>query len=74
MNTPQIGARIRRRRAELGMSLDTLAAKTNLNRTTLWRIETGQLKTPPRIPTVYAIAKALDLDPVELAEPERAVA
>lgn len=54
-----VGANLRARRAQLGMSLDELAAEAGVSRTLLGQIELG--RTEPSIGVVWRIATALGL-------------
>ncbi len=57
MNEENIGANIRRRREEVGLTLTELARRANLTKGALSKIETG--KGSPPISTVLRIAEAL---------------
>jgi transcriptional regulator with XRE-family HTH domain len=53
------GERIRARRKEIGMTVDTLAEKVGVNRTTIIRYENGFIEKMP-INTLVPIARALN--------------
>lgn len=52
-----LGERIQAARERKGLAADAFAEQVGINRTTLWRIETGKLN--PNVQTVKAIASAL---------------
>jgi transcriptional regulator with XRE-family HTH domain len=56
-----VGARIRARRKELGMSLDELAGRTDLTASFLSLIERN--RNNPSLDSLYRIAEALDVPP-----------
>lgn len=62
----QIGRRIKQRREALGMTQEELGAALHLNKSSIQRYESGQIKTI-KLPIVYAIAEKLDVDPLWLA-------
>ena len=54
-------------RENRGLSIETLAGKLDVDRTTAWRLETGRRRpTPGR---TAQIAKALDIEPADLWRP-----
>lgn len=55
---------LERLRFERGISQRELSRRTALSRTTLWQIESGQVR--PHFATVMIIAAALDVDSVVL--------
>lgn len=57
-----IGQRIKQRRLELEMSLEQLANKLGVNRSTVYRYETGEIEKMP-IGVVKPIAEALSTTP-----------
>lgn len=60
-----IGDRIKQRRAELGLSVDDLAAKIGKSRATIYRYENGDIENMPT-PILEPLAKALDTTPADL--------
>lgn len=61
--------KLKKRRLELKMSQDELAAKSGVSRVTISLLETGeQLVT--KSSTILALAKALNIEPQELLYPE----
>src|SRR5438105_7780427 len=54
-----IGARIRQRREEVGMSLSHLSELANVSKGYLWSLEQGKTNARPSGDTLYRIAKAL---------------
>lgn len=62
--TPQLGARIRRRRESLGLSQREVAEKVGTDRANITRIE-GGLVSPTWV-TVEKIARALKTTPSDL--------
>lgn len=60
-----MGERIKRRRKELGMSVDLLAEMIGRNRATVYRYENDDIDTPPD-DVVESLALALDLTPKQL--------
>lgn len=61
--------KLKKRRLELKMSQDELAAKSGVSRVTISLLETGeQLVT--KSSTILALAKALNIEPQELLCPE----
>lgn len=59
-----VGANIRRRRLERGLSQETLAAESGIASSFLSQIENG--KRSPTITTLDILAKTLNIDIVEL--------
>lgn len=53
----RIGAKVRQRRDELRLSLDELAALTELSKTGLWQVEKG--RSEPSAGTVVRLCRAL---------------
>lgn len=67
-----LGRVLKKARTELGWSLDKLAAKTEISRGYLWKLEQGQ--SNPSIEVLHKIAGALSLPVahlVALADPQR---
>lgn len=60
-----IGKRIKKRRKELGISVDELAKRLNKNRTTVYRYEKGDIENLP-MDILGPLAKALDTTPAYL--------
>ena len=60
-----IGDRIKQRRAELGLSVDDLAAKIGKSRATIYRYENGDIENMPT-PILEPLAKALNTTPADL--------
>lgn len=66
MNEHLIGNRIKERREELNITQEQLAMALGLNKSTVQRYETGQVKKI-KIPILHSIAKFLDVNPDWLA-------
>lgn len=67
MTTPDdfllgIGERLRLLRTELGLSLDMLAANTDLSKTGLWQIEKGRQEPGARVLLRLSIALRCTVD------------
>ena len=60
-----IGENIKKRRTKLGLSQEDFAQKSGVKYTTLTKIESGVIKTPPVV-IMAKIAKALDANIEEL--------
>lgn len=60
--------RIAHFRALAGITQAKLAADCGVSRATIERIEARAVK--PRLRTLYAIARVLEVDPTELVEPD----
>lgn len=60
-----IGQRIKERRTELEMSLEQLACKLGVNKSTVYRYETGAIEKMP-ISSIKPIAEALHTTPAHL--------
>jgi transcriptional regulator with XRE-family HTH domain len=60
-------SRIRRRRDELDVSADDLARVTGVSKRTISRAENGE---PPTLRALVNIAIALEVDPLDLLQPE----
>ena len=60
-----IGERIRRRRLELGYTVDDIAEKLKKNRATIYRYESDEIENLP-ITTLEPLAKILDTTPAYL--------
>ncbi|MHB8357700.1 MAG: helix-turn-helix domain-containing protein [Vulcanimicrobiaceae bacterium] len=60
-NVSDIGTAIRERRQEVGRTIDDIASAVGIDRTTLYRIETGRAN--PTWEIVLGIGQALDLQP-----------
>lgn len=58
-----IGERIKRRREELGISVDELAAVLGVNRATIYRYESNEIAKFP-VDILESVAKALRTTPV----------
>jgi transcriptional regulator with XRE-family HTH domain len=58
---------LRRLRLQRFWSQADLAREAGISKLTVHRLETGQ--TPPSLRSVRALAKALQVDPLELANP-----
>ncbi len=61
-----LGAKIRRRRKELGLTLDELAGRTAVSKPYLSLIETGRVTNPPSDEKLRRIEHALGFSPAEL--------
>jgi transcriptional regulator with XRE-family HTH domain len=61
-----LGAKIRRRRKELGLTLDELAGRTGVSKPYLSLIETGRVANPPSDDKLRRIEHALGFSPAEL--------
>ena len=55
----RVGARIRQRREELGLSLSRLGELADVSKGYLWSLEKGKTKARPSGQTLYRVAKAL---------------
>ena len=64
-----IANRMRERRNELGMSLQDLAKKTGMNKSTLQRYETGGIKNIP-LDRLKSLSTALEMTPNQLIDYE----
>lgn len=64
-----LGERIKRRRIQLGMSVDELAEKVGKNRATIYRYEKGEIDDIPSS-VLAALFGALQISPAELFEPQ----
>ncbi len=62
--TREFGARVRKRRVELGHTQETFATHSNLHSTYLGRTERGQCNVTLHV--LARLAQALELDPSEL--------
>lgn len=62
MTEREIGARMRKRRLELGMTLQDVADRVRVTRSTIQRYEAGSIRQM-KLPVVYVIARALDVNP-----------
>ncbi len=60
-----IGGRIRKKRIELGLSVDELSVKLGKNRATVYRYESDEIANFP-ISVMYPLAKALQTTPAYL--------
>lgn len=63
--TPEQTVKFIERRAELGLSSNEVARRAHLDPGAFWRIEQGMIEKP-RADTLIAIARALDINPIEL--------
>lgn len=61
----EIGNRIKKRRLELGLSVDDVAKKIKKNRATIYRYENGEIENVPSL-ILEQLASVLDTTPVEL--------
>lgn len=61
----KIGDRIKKRRVELGYSVDEVADKLGKNRATVYRYESNEIENLP-ITTLEPLAKALNTTPAHL--------
>ncbi|MEG1256666.1 helix-turn-helix transcriptional regulator [Clostridium sp.] len=61
----EIGKRIRSRREELGLTMQVVANEVNLNKSTIQRYESGNIKDI-KIPVIESIGKSLNVDPMWL--------
>ena len=59
-----LGATIRERRKELGMSQESLASEADVDRTYVGGLERGSRN--PTLKILWRLARALDLSPAEL--------
>ena len=62
----QIGARIRARRREMGMTLQQLADAIHKSRASMSKYETGDIVLD--VQTLYDLSKALDMELSQLAD------
>jgi transcriptional regulator with XRE-family HTH domain len=60
----QVGANVRRRRLELGLSQEDLAAAAGVHPTMIGRLERGERE--PRLHTIVAVGRALAVRPSDL--------
>ncbi|NMB41001.1 MAG: helix-turn-helix transcriptional regulator [Firmicutes bacterium] len=60
-----IGERIKKRRKEIGMSVETLAEKLGKNRATIYRYESDQIENMP-LSVIEPLAKVLNVSPAYL--------
>jgi transcriptional regulator with XRE-family HTH domain len=58
-DSPKIGARIRQRREEAGLSLSRLAQEAGVSKGYLWSLEKGETDGRPSGRTLYEIARVL---------------
>jgi len=58
--SPQLGAALRRRRKQAGLSQETLAEKVKLRQATISSLESGDTGT--KLDTLLAVVAALDLE------------
>ncbi|HBC2028633.1 TPA: helix-turn-helix domain-containing protein [Clostridium perfringens] len=61
----EIGNRIKKRRTELGLTMQKVADDVGLNKSTIQRYESGNIKDI-KIPIIESIGKALNVDPMWL--------
>jgi transcriptional regulator with XRE-family HTH domain len=66
-STP-FGDRVKARRNELGLTQRDLASRAGLDYTYLSKIENGRLEHTPSIRTIQGLARALQLDELELMD------
>ena len=66
----ELGHRLQRRRAEVGLSQDVVAYRANLSRYTYQKFEKGESRpgspANPSVRSLLAIAQALDVDVISL--------
>ncbi|OSA88356.1 UNVERIFIED_ORG: hypothetical protein B2H93_18200 [Clostridium botulinum] len=65
MNTSEIGNRIKKRRQELNLTLQQVADRVKVNKSTIQRYETGNIKDV-KLPVIESIANVLNVDPLWL--------
>ncbi len=58
----EIGQRIKSRRLELGLTMQSLADKAGVNKSTIKRYEDGSIQRI-KLPVIYTVASALDVNP-----------
>jgi HTH-type transcriptional regulator/antitoxin HipB len=58
--SPQLGAALRRRRKQTGLSQEALADKVKLRQATISRLESGDMGS--KLGTLLAVVAALDLE------------
>lgn len=63
INNIEIGKRIKERREELGLTIQYIADKVKVHKSTIQRYETGNIKDI-KIPVIESIAKALQVNPM----------
>lgn len=62
MNIIEIGKRIKKARHIRNVTLDEIASKVGVTKSTIQRYETGQIQNP-KIPVLHSIANALNVNP-----------
>lgn len=62
LSNEEIGARIAARRCTLSMTMDEVATKIGVNRSTIQRYESGKIKKL-KLPVIESIASALNVNP-----------
>lgn len=62
MNNKLMGERMKSRRESLGLTLEDVALRVNLNKSTIQRYESGKIENP-KLPVVESIAKCLSVVP-----------
>ena len=67
MNAEKIGQRISQRRKELDMTLQDVADRVHVARSTIQRYETGKI-SQMKMPVLFSIAQALQVNPHWLIE------
>ena len=60
-----LGERIYQRRKELGLTLQEIADKIGVTKSTIQRYETGKISTP-KLPVIESIARAIEANPLWL--------
>lgn len=65
MQRANIGERIKERRTELDISASELADRLHMSRATIFRYESGEIKTI-KVPVIVSIAKELKVNPAWL--------
>src|SRR6266700_4162950 len=64
--TETLGAKLRRQRRRLGLTLDDLAGRTSISKPYLSLIETGRVANPPSDEKLRRLEQALGFNPSEL--------
>ena len=61
-STSEIGARIKLRREQLGLTLEDIATQVEVARSTIQRYEAGSIARP-KLPVLHSISRALNVSP-----------